>query len=61
MSALVPYIEGADVLRKAGLLTLFRRQTPSRPVFAGQWYHCLAVIKELTAARQSETFTPFPF
>ncbi len=32
MDVLIPYIEGEDFKRKAGLLTLFRRQAPSRPV-----------------------------
>lgn len=49
---------GSAFLNKAGLLTSFHSQAPSRRQAVA--FH-LKDIKELTAAGQSETHTPFPF
>jgi hypothetical protein len=58
MVAVIPYIEGVGDKHKAGLLTLFHPQAPSRQCDSG---FLLVGIMELTAAGQLETFTPFPF
>ena len=56
--AVVPYIERVGEKHKAGLLTLFHPQAPSRQSNSG---FLLVGIMELTAAGQSEIHTPFPF
>ena len=54
--------EGTAYSVEAGLLTSFRLQAPSRLRKQKLTVaSCLAAIKELTAARQSEILTPFPF
>ena len=64
----LPYSEEfqlAWLLRQveAGLLTSFQRPDPFPlpPLLRKQWTLCRTLPKELTAAGQSEIFTPFPF
>jgi len=57
---MAPYIEKQGMNHKAGLLTLFHPQAPSRHQFLTVVVLLVGII-ELTAAGQSGIFTPFPY